>query len=49
MQQSWDVVIAGGAVVGSAVAYFLAGCTGFTGSILVVEKDPSYAECATAR
>ena len=49
MRQSWDVVIAGGAVVGSAVAYFLAGCTGFTGSILVVEKDPSYAECATAR
>ena len=49
MRDSWDVVIAGGAVMGSAIAYFLAGRMGFTGSILVVEKDPTYAECATAR
>ena len=49
VQQSWDVIIAGGAVMGSAVAYFLAGPAGFKGSILVVEKDPTYAECATAR
>ncbi|MFO1059819.1 MAG: FAD-binding oxidoreductase [Dongiaceae bacterium] len=49
MTQSWDVVIVGGAVVGSAIAYFLAGPVGFKGRVLVVEKDPTYAECATAR
>jgi sarcosine oxidase len=49
MTQSWDVVIVGGAVVGSAVAYFLAGPIGFRGKVLVVEKDPTYAECATSR
>jgi sarcosine oxidase len=49
MTQSWDVVIVGGAVVGSAVAYFLAGPLGFAGKVLVVEKDPTYGECATAR
>lgn len=49
MSESWDVVIVGGAVVGSAVAYFLAGPIGFKGSVLVVEKDPTYADCATAR
>jgi sarcosine oxidase len=49
MSESWDVVIVGGAVVGSAAAYFLAGPVGFRGRVLVVEKDPTYAECATAR
>ncbi len=49
MQSSYDVVIIGGAVVGSAIAYFLAGQTDFKGSILVVERDPTYAEAATAR
>jgi glycine/D-amino acid oxidase-like deaminating enzyme len=34
-----DVVIVGGAVVGSAAAYFLRSQTGFTGSVLVVDKD----------
>jgi FAD-dependent oxidoreductase domain-containing protein 1 len=47
--QSYDVVIVGGGVIGSAIAYFLAGQTGFKGSILVVEKDPTYAEAATSR
>jgi sarcosine oxidase len=46
---SYDVVIAGGGVIGSAVAYFLAGPSGFRGSVLVVERDPSYANCATSR
>src|SRR5260370_854106 len=35
--------------MGSAIAYFLAGRSGFKGSVLVVEKDPTYAACATAR
>jgi FAD-dependent oxidoreductase domain-containing protein 1 len=47
--QSFDVVIVGGGVIGSAIAYFLAGQTDFNGSILVVEKDPTYAEAATSR
>jgi sarcosine oxidase len=45
----YDVVICGGAVMGSAAAYFLAADPGFTGSVLVVERDPSYANCATTR
>ncbi len=44
-----DVVIVGGAVVGSAAAYFLRAQTGFKGSVLVVEKDFSYEHSATAR
>ena len=44
-----DVVIVGGAVVGSAAAYFLRAQTGFTGSVLVVEKDFSYENSATSR
>jgi sarcosine oxidase len=47
--QSYDVVICGGAVMGSAVAYFLAADPAFTGSVLVVERDPGYGECATTR
>ena len=44
-----DVVIVGGAVVGSAAAYFLRAQTGFKGSVLVVEKDFTYKQSATAR
>ena len=44
-----DVVIVGGAVVGSAAAYFLRAQTGFKGSVLVVEKDFTYEHSATAR
>ena len=43
-----DVVIVGGAVVGSSIAYFLKR-DGFKGSVVVVEKDPSYQFCATGR
>jgi glycine/D-amino acid oxidase-like deaminating enzyme len=48
MDTTADVVIAGGAVIGSATAYYLRKL-GFDGSILVVEKDPSYAQCCTTR
>jgi glycine/D-amino acid oxidase-like deaminating enzyme len=47
--ESIDVVIVGGAAVGSAVAYFLAADPSFGGSVLVLEKDFSHAHCATAR
>ncbi|MBK8528312.1 MAG: FAD-binding oxidoreductase [Rubrivivax sp.] len=45
----FDVVIAGGAVVGSAAAYFLATHAGFAGRVLVLERDTSYRQCATTR
>ena len=45
---SYDVVIVGGAVVGSATAFFLATNPDFRGSILVIERDWSYARSATA-
>ena len=48
--QSADVVIIGGAVIGSAVAYYLATLGQFKpGRIVVVERDTTYAECSTAR
>ena len=43
-----DVVIVGGAAIGSSAAYFLAANPGFTGSVLVLEQDSSYARSATA-
>jgi glycine/D-amino acid oxidase-like deaminating enzyme len=43
-----DIVVVGGAVVGSSIAYFLKR-DGFKGSVVVVEKDPSYQYCATGR
>ncbi|MBT0957528.1 FAD-binding oxidoreductase [Alphaproteobacteria bacterium KMM 3653] len=45
---SYDVVIVGGAIYGSATAWFLTENPDFDGSILVVERDPSYASCSTA-
>lgn len=48
MSDHFDVVIAGGAVIGSSVAWHLATHPGFTGSILVVEPDPTYQFSASA-
>ena len=49
MSQPPDVLIAGGGVMGSATACFLALDPAFDGRVLVVERDPSYADCATTR
>jgi FAD-dependent oxidoreductase domain-containing protein 1 len=49
MTQSCDVAIVGGGVIGSAIAYFLLGPLGFGGRVVVVEKDPTYADAATSR
>ena len=45
---SYDVVIIGGAIMGSSTAWFLTDTPDFTGSVLVIERDPSYAACSTA-
>jgi sarcosine oxidase len=44
-----DVVIVGGGIVGSAVAYFLTADAGFRGTLAIVERDPGYREASTAR
>lgn len=44
---SYDVVIIGGAMLGSSVAFWLSRDRDFAGRILVVERDPSYAHAAT--
>ncbi len=49
MAQRCDVAIAGGGLMGSAVAYFLAADPDFDGSVVVIERDPSYEFCVTGR
>ena len=43
-----DVLIVGGAAVGSSAAFFLAAQPDFQGKVLVLEQDFSYEKCATA-
>jgi FAD-dependent oxidoreductase domain-containing protein 1 len=43
----YDVVIIGGAIVGSSTAYYLRK-NGFKGSIALLEKDPTYKQSCTA-
>lgn len=45
---SYDVVIIGGAMYGSSIAWWLTDNADFDGSILVVERDPTYAFTSTA-
>ncbi len=47
-QKSYDVVIVGGAMYGSSVAWWLSENADFNGSVLVVERDPTYEWTSTA-
>ena len=48
-RKNYDVVIIGGAMMGSSLAWFLASNDAFDGSILVVERDPTYEFSSTYR
>lgn len=48
MAENHDVVIAGGAVIGSSTAWHLAAHPGFSGRVLVVEPDMTYQRSASA-
>ncbi|MEM9059222.1 MAG: FAD-binding oxidoreductase [Pseudomonadota bacterium] len=45
---SYDVVVIGGAIHGSSTAWWLSRDPDFDGSILVVERDPSYENASTS-
>ncbi len=47
LKRNYDVVIIGGAIMGSSTAWFLKDNPDFKGSILVVERDPTYEKCGT--
>ncbi len=46
-KSSYDVVIVGGAIMGASTAWFLSDNPDFDGSVLVVERDPTYENCST--
>jgi FAD-dependent oxidoreductase domain-containing protein 1 len=48
VNSAYDVVIVGGAAHGASAAYHLAADPAFSGRILLVEKDPTFARAATA-
>ena len=45
--QHFDVVIVGGAAIGSAVAYFLKAVERYPGSVALIERDPSFRTAST--
>ncbi len=45
---SYDVIIIGGAIYGSSVAWWLTQMSGFDGRVLVIERDPTYEFAATS-
>ena len=47
-RDGYDVIIVGGAVIGSSIAWFLADHLDFDGTVLVVERDMTYENCSTA-
>ena len=49
MDARYDVVIIGGGVTGCATALFLAREPGFDGTVLVVERDPTYEHAPSAK
>lgn len=48
VHSSYDVVTIGGAMMGSAVAWYLSCASDFQGRILVVERDPTYEFASTS-
>lgn len=48
VDENYDVIIVGGAVIGSSIAWHLTGRDDFKGRVLVIEKDPNYEFCSTA-
>ncbi len=47
-KSSYDVVIVGGAIIGSSVAWFLSANPDFTGTALVIERDMSFENTSTS-
>lgn len=45
---AFDVVVMGGGVMGSSIAYHLKSDTAFAGTVAVIERDPSYATASSA-
>ena len=48
VDRSFDVVIIGGGVIGSSIAYHLSADPGFAGRVAVVERDPSYTAASSS-
>ena len=46
--KSYDVVIIGGAMIGSSAAFWLTRNPAFQGRVLVVERDPKYEFASTS-
>lgn len=46
-RSGYDVVIVGGAMLGASVSWFLTDNPDFDGTVLVVERDPSYRQAST--
>ena len=47
-RSSYDVIIVGGAMMGASTAWFLSDNPDFDGTVLVIERDPTYAFSSTA-
>lgn len=46
-EETFDVVIVGGAIMGAMTAYFLTRDPAFKGRVAVIERDPSFAQSST--
>lgn len=46
--KSYDVIIIGGAMMGSSAAWFLSDNKDFDGKVLIVERDPTYETASTS-
>ena len=48
MSERTAVAIVGGGAMGSSIAYHLKSDPNFTGRVVVIERDPSYARASSA-